>query len=90
MIDAETLFVIYDQAAVHGLSEATLQTLRQDWPDFHFTLCSDDDVPARLAPAVEGEGFNLYLVSNAEHCVVFTAQPEAATGIVLAAIEGND
>jgi hypothetical protein len=85
MITVETLFVVYDQVAVHGLSEATLQTLRKDWPDLHFTLCSDDDIPARLTPAVEGKDFNLYLVSNAQHCIAFTTEPEAATGLVLAA-----
>ena len=85
MITAETLFVVHDQAAVHGLSEATLQILRKNWPDLHFTLCSEDDVPARLTPAVEGDGFNIYLVSDAQHCIAFTTEPEAATGLVLAA-----
>ena len=84
MITAETLVAVCDQAAVHGLSETTLQTLRKNWPDLHFTLCSDDDVPAMLKPAVEGEGFNLYLVSNAQHCIAFTTEPETATGLVLA------
>ncbi|MGA7178019.1 MAG: DUF6129 family protein [Thiobacillaceae bacterium] len=84
MITAETLLVVYNQAAVHGPSEAILQSLRKAWPDVHFTLCSDDDVPARLSPAVEGETFNIYLVSNAEHCVAFTNHLEAATGLVLA------
>jgi len=54
MITAETLLVVYGQTAVHGLSEATLRTLRRNWSDPHFTLCSDDDVPARLTPVVEG------------------------------------
>jgi hypothetical protein len=84
MITAETLAAVCDQAAAQGLSEVTLQSLRQGWPDLHFTLCSDDDIPARLTPAVEGEGFNLYLVSNAQHCIAFTTEPEAATGLVLA------
>lgn len=84
MITAETLAAVCDQAAVLGLSEATLQSLRQGWPDLHFTLCSDDDIPARLTPAVEARDFNLYLVSNAQHCIAFTTEPEAATGLVLA------
>jgi hypothetical protein len=89
MITAETLFVVCDQAAVHGLTEETLQTLRKNWPDLHFTLCSEDDVPARLSPAIESENFNLYLVSNASHCVAFTSQLDAASGIVLAAVEAD-
>jgi hypothetical protein len=90
MITAETLAAVCDQAAVQGLSEATLQSLRKDWPDLHFTLCSDDDIPARLTPAVEARDFNLYLVSNAQHCVAFTSQLDAASGIVLAAIDTDD
>jgi hypothetical protein len=89
MISAETLAAVCARATGLGLSEATLHRLREDWPDLHFTLCSDDDIPARLTPAVEGRDFNLYLVSNAQHCVAFTAEPEAATGIVLAAAESD-
>lgn len=83
-ITPEMLAVVYDQAAALGLSEATLATLRQAWPGVHFTLCGEDDVPARLTPALAGETFDIYLVSNAEHCVAFTSQWEAATGLVLA------
>lgn len=84
MITAETLAAVCDQAAVQGLSEATLQSLRKTWSDLHFTLCSDDEIPARLTPAMESKDFNLYLVSNAQHCIAFTTEPEAATGLVLA------
>jgi len=46
---------------------------------FHFTFCGEDDVPSRLSSVLEGQGFNLNLVSNADHCVAFTNQLEAAT-----------
>lgn len=84
MIAPDTLAQVAAQAGTAGLSEAGLFELRRVWPDIHFTLCSEDDIPARLKPFVEGEGFDLYLVSNAEHCIAFTADPAAATGIVLA------
>ncbi|MGO9446328.1 MAG: DUF6129 family protein [Thiobacillaceae bacterium] len=84
MITAEILAAVYDQASAQGPSEATLQSLRTGWPTLHFTLCSEDDVSARLAPAVEGRDFNLYLISNTQHCLAFTTLPEAATGLVLA------
>ncbi len=90
MITAEILAAVCDQAAVLGLSDATLQSLRKAWPDLHLTLCSDNDIPARLAPAVENRQFSLYLVSNAEHCVAFTSQLDAASGVVLAAIDTDD
>jgi len=53
---------------------------------FHFTFCGKDDVPTRLNQVLEREGFNLYLVNNADHCVAFTSQLKAATGIALAKV----
>ena len=85
-IDAGTLEAVARRAGELDLSEASLGHLRREWPDIHFTFCAEDDVPARLGPAYEGRGFNLYLVTNAEHCVAFTSQPEAASGIVLATL----
>lgn len=84
MIAPETLTEIKTQAAALGLSEQALVELRRAWPAIHFTYCSEDEVPARLSPYAEGEGFDLFLVSNAEHCVAFTGDPAAATGVVLA------
>jgi hypothetical protein len=85
MIDTATLNAVALRAGELALNEASLAHLRREWPGVHFTFCNDDDVPARLTPALEGDGFNLYLVSNAEHCIAFTDRLEAATGLVLAA-----
>ncbi len=86
MIAPETLAEIRDQAAATGVTEAALVDLRRTWPGIHFTYCSEDEVPARLRPYAVGAGFDIYLVSNAEHCVAFTDNPEAATGVVLATL----
>lgn len=86
VIDAAILAAVAARAAELELSEASVGHLRREWPGIHFTFCGEDDVPARLRPVLAGEGFNLYLVSNAEHCVAFTSEPEAASGIVLAAL----
>lgn len=83
-ISAETLVAVASRAGELELNESSLAHLRREWPGVHFTFCAEDDVPARLSPAQVGQGFNLYLVSNAEHCVAFTSQLEAASGIVLA------
>ncbi len=88
-IDSELLAAVATRAAELDLSEASVGHLRREWPGIHFTFCGDDDVPARLNPVLEGDGFNLYLVSNADHCVAFTSEPEAATGIVLAAVSDD-
>lgn len=86
-IDASLLDAVARRAGELMLNEASIAHLRREWPNIHFTLCSEDDVPARLNPACQGEGFNLYLVSNASHCINFTNQLEAASGIVLATVE---
>ena len=85
-LDVDLLAAIAARAAELDLSEASVAHLRREWPGIHFTFCDDDDVPARMAPIHQGQGFKLYLVSNAEHCVAFTSEVEAATGIVLAAV----
>lgn len=85
-ISADTLAAVAARASELELSEASVSHLRREWPGIHFTFCGEDDVPARLNPVLEGQGFNLYLVNNADHCVAFTSQLEAATGIVLATV----
>lgn len=84
MIDADTLASIVAHIEAQGVSDAGLQSLRNTWPKLHFTVCTEDDVPARLAPAATGAGFAVYLVSGLTHCIQFTTQLEAATGLVIA------
>lgn len=88
MIAAGTLEQIADSAASLGeLNEAALAGLKQRWPDLRFTLCNDDDMPARLPPALRREGFNLYLVNGSEHCLSLTDDPLQAIGVVLAEVD---
>ena len=87
MIAAETLAALAAAAAGHAPGERLLAELRQRWPELRLTLCSDNDVPARLPPALEGAGFNLYLVNGSEHCLSLTNDPEVAIGVVLAWVD---
>jgi len=88
MIVPETLDKIASAAAASGeLGEETLLALKKAWPDLRFTLCNDDDMPARLPAAVRGEGFNLYLVGGSEHCLSLTDDPLQAIGVVLASVD---
>jgi len=89
VINADILAAVAARAAELELSEASLGHLRREWPGIHFTFCSADDVPARLNPYLEGKDFHLFLVNNADHCVGFTNQLEAATGIVLATVSDD-
>lgn len=88
MIVHETLEQIANTAATMGtLNEATLEALKQTWPGMRFTLCSDDDMPARLPPVLTRERFNLYLVNGSEHCLSLTDDPLRAIGVVLAWVD---
>jgi len=85
MIPTDVLAAIADAAAaLPALDDAGLDRLRAGWPGLHLTLCSDNDIPARLPPAMERPGFNLYLVNGTEHCLTLTNDPEVAIGVVLA------
>ncbi|MBK6744790.1 MAG: hypothetical protein IPG66_18295 [Hydrogenophilales bacterium] len=90
MIAAETLeHIAAATAALPALDDAGLEALRQAWPDTHFTLCGDNDVPARLPPALERPGFNLYLINGSEHCLSLTTDPDVAIGVVIAWTEAE-
>ena len=88
MIVPETLDKIASAAAASGvLGEDTLLVLKKTWPELRFTLCNDDDMPARLPAAVQRESFNLYLVGGGEHCLSLTDDPLQAIGVVLACVD---
>jgi hypothetical protein len=88
MIVAETLEKIANTAASFGdLNDKALVSLKQTWPDLRFTVCNDDDMPARLSPALRRERFNLYLVNGSEHCLSLTDDPLQAIGVVLAEVD---
>lgn len=71
------------------LSEETVTTLRQEFPEVHFTYCTDDDI-LDVTPVESHEGFKIYLVDGRDHCLKFTSNLEAATGVVLAEVIEDD
>ena len=90
MIVPETLEQIASTAASIGvLNEDALAALKKNWPDMRFTFCNDDDMPARMPPALQREGFNLYLVNGSEHCLSLTDDPLHAIGVVLACVDAE-
>jgi hypothetical protein len=86
MLEEEVIDQISHLVQQHGLDEAAVSSLRGKWPNIHFTYCSDDDVSGPK-PIREFDTFNVYLVDGREHCLKFTANPEVATGLVLAEVE---
>lgn len=57
--------------------------LRQRFPQLSLTRCDASDLDTE-PPFREFGRFNLYLVDGADHCWHLTADPERATGLVLA------
>ena len=88
MLSTATLQQIADKATAIGtLNDAALDSLKKDWPELRFTFCNDDDMPARLPPALQGGKFNVYLVGGGEHCLSLTQDMENAIGVVLAQVD---
>ncbi len=89
MIVPETLEQIANAAMQATLDEPGLAALRQRWPDLRFTLCNDDDMPARMPAAIRREKFNLYLVAGGDHCLSLTDDPLQAIGVVLVEVDSD-
>ena len=70
--------------------ESQLQILRETFPGIHFSVCSDDDVPPRLAPAAEGPVCRLYYVDSRSHCLSFAAEATGATGLLVAMLDKDE
>ncbi len=82
----EQVTVVVERA---GLNDQTLSALRGTFKDIHLTYCMDDDIGIQ-EPVRRAEGFNIYLVDGQGHCMRFTNDADAATGLVLAEVEAED
>lgn len=65
-------------------------TLRAAYPGYHFAVAFDNDIPSRLRPLAEGDGFNLYGISTSDHCAALTPLQEAASGMLVALVSPDD
>ena len=86
MIEEPLLTRVMDQVASQAseLGDALVTSLRKAFPDIHFSVCSDDDMPPRLSPAAGNAFCRLYYVDSADHCLRLTTDAETATGLVVA------
>lgn len=89
MISDETVSQVVNKLSDMGPGDAAIQSLRENFPEIHFTYCMDDDVCGPRA-AFESETFNLYYIDGRDHCLAFTNQAEIATGIVVAEVMDDD
>jgi Family of unknown function (DUF6129) len=83
MITLEQINVLATKIETLGIDESTVSTLRQQYPNIHFTYCMDDDLPNNK-PVIEHKDFNLYLIDGREHCLCMTNDFNVATGVVVA------
>jgi hypothetical protein len=63
--------------------------LRRQFPGVPITVCDDDDIPARLAPAHETAFACFYYLLAGEHCAKLSNDAESASGIVVGLL-GDD
>lgn len=85
MISAELLAGVAE-AVTPGIAEAEL---RQKFPGVRITVCSDDDIPAKLEAAHETAVARFYYFDASEHCVKLSNDAASASGIVVGLI-GED
>ncbi len=86
MISPERLDQVTQIVERAGLNDQTVGALREAFTDMHLTYCMDDDIGVR-EPVRRADGFNVYLVDGRGHCMQFTKDTEAATGLVLAEVD---
>ena len=70
--------------------EILVQHLRETFSGVHFSVCSDDDMPARMPCAVENSLCRLYYVKSGDHCLSLTIDAESATGLVVALVDQDE
>ena len=92
MISAERIDQVVQVVERAGLNDQTIGALREAFTPIHFTYCLDDDIGTGIGapePVRSTDAFNLYLVDGQGHCMRFTSDASAATGLVLAELDGS-
>ncbi len=92
MIAEALLAGVLDRVAAQtGIAdERLLGNLREDFPGVHFSVCSDDDMPARMSPAAQNTVCRLYYVSSGGHCLSLCTYAESASGLVVALVDQGE
>lgn len=89
MLEASLVDTIACQVESQLLDDSTIMSLRNAYPEVHFTYCMDDDIVTGK-PVIERENFNIYLIDGREHCLCLTNDYDTATGIVVAEVIDED
>jgi hypothetical protein len=84
-ISAELL----ERVAAAVTPAADQDELRRQFPGVRITLCSDDDIPARVEAVHETAAARFYYFAAGEHCVKLSTDAGTASGIVVGLV-GED
>ena len=92
MIAEALLAGVLDRVAAQAgvPEERLLGNLREDFPGVHFSVCSDDDMPARMSTAAQNTVCRLYYVSSSGHCLSLSTDAESASGLVVAFVDQGE
>jgi len=85
MLETQLVETIAQHVASCVVGDEAVNSLRESYPDIHFTYCLDDDIVTGK-PVIENEKFNIYLIDGREHCLCLTDDYENATGVVVAEV----
>lgn len=78
---------LLEQLAAAAQIDPLAATMRQRFPELHFSECSADDVSPCHRPVLGVDGHELYLIAGASgHCLSLTSDLSSATGVLLAAL----
>ncbi|NNM51974.1 MAG: hypothetical protein HKM02_07085 [Pseudomonadales bacterium] len=54
------------------------------------TLCSEDDLPAKVTPVAACDRYRIFLVDSSQHCARLTRDYDRAVGIVVAEVSDEN
>ena len=92
MIADALLDDVLDRVAAQAdvADQLLLRNLRDEFPGVHFSVCSDDDMPARMSPAAQNTVCRLYYVNSGGHCLSLSTDAESASGLVVALVDQGE
>jgi hypothetical protein len=80
---------LFEQVVAAVTPAADEAELRRRFPGVRITVCSDDDLPARLTAVRETAAARFFFIDAGEHCVKLSSDAETASGIVVGLL-GDD
>ena len=83
MIEASIIDEVLSLVESEGPDDTIVVSLRERWPDIHFTHCFEDELCLEK-PIREGKLANVYLVNGHNTCATITDHEPSATGLLIA------